>query len=795
MARRVSLLIIVLLAWVGGATRVAQAQATGARFGFEFGSVAKLVQGTDTLPHAWVGGLNAPQFSNIDLNNDGQADLYAFDREASRSYTFLNVATAGGGRHWEYAPVYENAFPTDLASWVALRDYDCDSRADIFTYVEGGNIRVFHNESTANGLKFVLVEAELDFALTSTLSVNLNTGYYNMPSVQDVNGDGRLDILTYDFVASTVLELYLNTGTGPCTDLSSFRQASNYWGLLSSCPDCASYQPNGAAQCQTRRVMGPAPGATNGAKIMHSVGHNVLLVDLNGDGVLDLLDGRDNCPQLARLLNTGSNSTAATFALNGISSTFPLATPLATSVFPAPYMFDADLDGTNDLIVAANQVDNSADRVSMRHTVRQYRRTGGGAGTLPTYAQVSDGFLQNDMLDVSEGAAPTFGDLDGDGLTDMLVGSQGDLVNGYYRASLYYYRNVGTAHRPVFRLVTDDYLGLAATAALTPTSRFESLRPALVDLNRDGALDLVYSVYAGSSNRLRFRLNQASAGQPAVFSAATDDYFRPQGAGGTGAMATYAGDTPCFFDVDGDGYVDLLLGTNDNSEPGSSLRYYRNQGAGVATNSLFVLANNDYGQLRNAGARLINLAPTVADFDGDARPDLLTVSGAGTVRFYSDFRNQGTQFTERTDLFYNKLTSSYNAAQLGRGTLLHYAPTAADLNQDGAPELYIGTETGGVVSYLTGRQTPLATAPPITTAPVAALSVYPNPASPTDAIIVETAQPTSLRLLDLTGRLVRQDATPQRTRTLDLRGLAPSLYVVQATATDGTTTTQKLLVK
>jgi hypothetical protein len=795
MPRRIGLLVFLLLAWAGGAAQV-QAQTTAARFGFEFGSVAKLVQGTDTLAHAWAGGLNAPQFSNIDLNSDGQPDLYVFDREASRSYTFLNVATAGGGRHWEYAPVYENAFPTDLASWVALRDYDCDGRADIFTYVEGGNIRVFHNESLASGgPKFVLASNELDFALTSTLNININSGYYNMPAVQDVNGDGRLDILTYDFSSSTTIEVYLNTGTGPCTDLRSFRQATNYWGQLAACADCSSYRPNGTADCQTRRVLGPVPGATGGtAKVLHSMGHNLLLVDLNGDDVLDLLDGRDNCPQLSRLLNTGSSSTAASFELANISSAYPLATPLATSVYPAPYLFDADLDGAADLVVAANQVDNSADRVSMRHTVRQYRSTGGGAGALPTYTQVSDGFLQNDMLDVSEGAAPAFGDLNGDGLTDMLVGSQGDLVNGYYRSSIYYYRNVGTARRPVFQLVTDDYLGLAATAALTPSSRFESLRPALVDLNRDGALDLVYSVYAGNSNRLHFRLNQARPGQVAIFDAATDDYFRPQGAGGTGAIATYAGDTPCFFDVDGDGYVDLLLGTNDTSEPGASLRYYRNQGAGAATNSLFVLANNDYGQLRNDGARLINLSPTVADFDGDGRPDLLTMSGAGTVRFYSDFRNQGAQFTERTDLFFNKSTNSYYPAQLGRGTLLHYAPIAADLDQDGTPELYIGTETGGIVSYLTGRQTPLATAPPIT-APVAALGVYPNPASSTDAVTVETAQLTSLRLFDLTGRLVRQDATPQRTRTLDLRGLAPSLYVVQATAADGITATQKLMVK
>jgi hypothetical protein len=753
---------------------LAAAAQSGQQFGFEYRpNVAKVVQGTtDTLRLAFAGGMNTPQFSPIDLNGDQQLDLYAFDRQTSRSYTFLNTATPTGGRAWQYAPDYEAFFPADLDGWVLLRDYDCDGRPDLFTSAAGGNIRVFRNVPAANGRPgFVLASSQLLYTGAGLGESNLIIGSYNLPAIQDVNGDGRLDILTFEWSGSSNVELYLNSSPS-CGGLS-YASNNTFWGELTAC-GCTTYATPGVS-CRAA-----APQQTT-----HTPGHSALLLDVDGNGGLDLVAGLDNCDQLATLLNGNTSTVTPNFGRASSAQTFAAA---SVPVFPSAYVLDANFDGHPDVVVAPNMFENTDDLASLRASVRVFENAN-QAGTAPAYTLAARPFLQGDMLDVSEQATPALADIDGDGLLDMLVGNQADRVSAStasYRASLYYYRNVGTARQAVFRLVTDDYLGLAARG-------LTSLRPAFADLNQDGAPDLVYGALnrASGVHTFYFRLNTAAAGQPFSFGTAAEGSL--QGAD----LPTLAGDTAGFFDVDNDGFVDLLVGTNepDYNSPATSasLRYFRNRGTGpVATR--FELADADFGQVRTAGGeRPVNLAPVVADFDGDTQPDLLTVDGSGDVHFFANLRAQrgtGVAFTGRTDLFFNAQTAQNEAARLGAGYKVHPAAAAADLDGNGRPELLIGTESGGLLTYGTRGQA-LATRAPAR--PGLSFSLYPNPTH--DEVTLELAQPARVEVLDLTGRRVRTQAVLAGRQPLDLRGLAAGLYLVRATAADGRAATRRLAVE
>ncbi|MBL0072970.1 MAG: hypothetical protein IPP34_14690, partial [Bacteroidetes bacterium] len=73
-----------------------------------------------TLKNPWVGGFNAPIFSEIDMNGDGRKDLFVFEKDGNRISTFINQGTPNTV-DYVYAPEYAKKFPVSMHDWVLLK--------------------------------------------------------------------------------------------------------------------------------------------------------------------------------------------------------------------------------------------------------------------------------------------------------------------------------------------------------------------------------------------------------------------------------------------------------------------------------------------------------------------------------------------------------------------------------------------------------------------------------------------------------------------------------------------------
>lgn len=172
------------------------------------------------------------------------------------------------------------------------------------------------------------------------------------------------------------------------------------------------------------------------------------------------------------------------------------------------------------------------------------------------------------------------------------------------------------------------------------------------------------------------------------------------------------------------------------------------------------------------------------------------MDGSGDVHLFANLRGQraaGGAFAGRTSLFFNALTNQLEAARLGAGYQVHPAAAAADLDGDGRPELLIGTESGGLLSYGAHLQGLAARAPAALPTPSFGFDLYPNPAR--DEATLTLPAPARVEVLDLAGRRIRTAALPAGRQALSLRGLAAGLYLLRATTADGRAATRRLAVE
>ena len=95
-----------------------------AQFGFDRELSIDVDEDGTPLKFPWAGGMDYCQFSNIDLDFDGDLDLFVFDRTCDKVMTFVQNGSAGEV-DFQYAPQYESYFPKDLKNWALLVYYVC----------------------------------------------------------------------------------------------------------------------------------------------------------------------------------------------------------------------------------------------------------------------------------------------------------------------------------------------------------------------------------------------------------------------------------------------------------------------------------------------------------------------------------------------------------------------------------------------------------------------------------------------------------------------------------------------
>ncbi len=460
------------------------------------------------LNNAWAGGINFPLFSEIDLNGDGIHDLFIYDRVNNRLSTFINDGTSGTNA-WHYAPEYRSHFPP-INKWARLYDYNCDGKADLFTLSSCQcGIAVYRNDyDVTNGLHFTLVTD----ILTETWAINLNVyaDAISLPTFGDVDSDGDMDIIGYNSPSDGRFSYHKNNSVehGHGCDSLEFNLETFNWGtfqlLIGGANQVGCYGCRPAPSGDTSLVEDLQRNVQSAAAKRDDTITSVMMIDIDGDGDKDLLIGDQNAMNALLVVNGKTATSPDSIVSEDII--FPSNdVPVNIYYFTVQAYIDLDNDGVKDLVSSSTERENL-------HGNWFYKNLGTTAN--PVFQFQTTSFLTNQMIDDGEGACPVLFDYDGDGLQDLITGNYGiSITTGGYKRGLHLYKNTGTSSSPAFKLVDNDFAGINALSSL-----LGPIYPAFGDLTGDGIQEMII----GSDNgRLQYFSNSSV---PANFSLTIPNY-------------------------------------------------------------------------------------------------------------------------------------------------------------------------------------------------------------------------------------------------------------------------------
>lgn len=338
-----------------------------------------------TLPMAFAGGINAAQIQTLDISGNGMEEYIVWDINAR----ILSVFRENPNGNFEHLPQASYFFPSDISGFLVLADYDGDGRKDLFTGSPFG-IKAYRNITPNNAVNLQWEEAQPFLRLDNGSNVTANS--LDIPLIMDLDGDGDLDLLTFNFASGDYLEFYRNTSVERkgLPDVDGFANAQVRWGGFEFC-NCGTF--TFGTTCGGLPISSsPPPSET--ARIEHAGGHSILYHDLNGDGVRDLLMGQDLCNTLYFLPNKGTDSSP-------VFDEFILELP-QTGPLPEFPVFHAAYLVKDQLIITSNSSEQAANfSVDFGSSLYRYPLSGESS-------MVTNRFLQEEMVDLGENSRPFF---------------------------------------------------------------------------------------------------------------------------------------------------------------------------------------------------------------------------------------------------------------------------------------------------------------------------------------------------------------------------------------------------
>ena len=612
-----------------------------------------IIENGATLSLPYAGGLNSPLYTEADINNDGVLDLFIYDRtDDSGNY----ILRSGPNDYFSGFEFQKNLPP--LVGYALMYDYNCDDVPDLFTSttkvddngsIVGADIIVVYqgNFDSNNELQFTLAKEKLTIANNQELFCLTD----NIPSIVDLDSDGDLDILAFKTSAGKQVAFYKNLSMELYNNCDSL-----VFDLITTC--YGEFIDNGiipfSLDVDTCWLLERPLVNRHGVS-------SLLSFDNDNDGLYELMIGnefyntvtvlsndgipnplnpdnthfykQDNSfPSISTPINIASlptpswvdvnmdgigeilisnRSTAAsqnyactkvyqrdeTDSFDLVLDTFLVTNMIDVGEEATPVFFDFDQDGLTDLLIGSSGYFNPAS--ALDGGITAYKNIGDASN--PAF-QLFDRNFQNIEVYDWNFIAPTFGDLDGDGDEDMIIGEGS--------GKIHYFQNSAGPNNPVsFSTAIPEYQGIDIG---------KNAIPQIVDLNYDGLLDLVIGTQAGF---LVYYPNNGTATNP-IF----DEQITQVGNVDTRYFGESAGySAPTFSDLENSGEYILYAG----SESGYIFRY--NDIAGnLSAGSSFNEMTNSFADVKVGARSRIDLA----DIDNDNQVEMVVANRRGGIGIY-----------------------------------------------------------------------------------------------------------------------------------------------------------------